>query len=91
MSKLIPFSNALWLLSWIVGPSAKGSEYGKPTSIKSTLDFSKAAITFVVSSNFGYPQVKYIDKRFLSFCWNNFWIEFIFFIRMVIARNGAIL
>jgi hypothetical protein len=42
----------------MTGPSANGSEKGKPISIKSTPAFSRFLTISSVSFNVGYPAVK---------------------------------
>ena len=45
-----PFFMAIWLLVWITGPSASGSEKGMPSSIIAAPDDSAARTMLIVSS-----------------------------------------
>ena len=45
--------------TWITGPSAKGSEYGTPTSIKSAPQESSTFNAFAVVDKSGSPAVMY--------------------------------
>src|SRR5437870_982339 len=56
---VIPWSSAVWVERWMVGPSARGSENGTPTSTKSA---PAAATTRNASSDWsgvGNPAVRY--------------------------------
>jgi hypothetical protein len=52
--------------SWIVGPSAIGSEKGIPSSIISAPPCSRASSAGTVSSRAGKPAVKYATNAGLS-------------------------
>ena len=65
----MPFCNAVWLLRWIVSPSAIGSENGMPTSIRSVPRAASVRMISAVSPRFGYPVVKYTDRIPVGFVW----------------------
>lgn len=54
---LIRCTRRTTLVSWIVGPSAMGSENGTPSSMTSAPPSCIASITGTVSSTRGYPAV----------------------------------
>ena len=65
-SVVIPLRRAWVELSCMVGPSANGSEKGKPISTMSTPAASSFFRIGTVSSRLGKPAEKYMDNSFLS-------------------------
>src|SRR6266849_1675461 len=56
---VIPCSNAVCVVRWIVGPSAKGSENGTPTSMKSAPALATDWIASSDAAKVGKPAVRY--------------------------------
>ena len=54
----IPCSSAAWVVRWIVGPSASGSEKGTPTSMKSAPAAATRRNASSETSRFGNPAVR---------------------------------
>src|SRR3954467_889061 len=61
-SKFIPCSSAICELAWITGPSAIGSENGRPSSITSAPASSSAARSSTLRPTSGWPAVIYGTK-----------------------------
>src|SRR5262245_3135807 len=57
--RLVPRSSARTAARWIVGPSARGSENGMPTSITSAPRASASSMSRAVVSRLGSPATKY--------------------------------
>src|SRR6267143_6106820 len=55
----MPWSRAAWVERWMVGPSARGSEKGTPTSTKSAPAAATARRASSDSSGVGNPAVRY--------------------------------
>src|SRR5207249_12166847 len=55
----MPWSKAVWVERWIVGPSARGSENGTPTSTKSAPAAATQRRAWSDSSGVGNPAVRY--------------------------------
>src|SRR5712664_3472822 len=58
-STVMPCCNAVWVVRWIVGPSASGSEKGTPTSTKSAPAAATARIASSDWAGLGKPAVRY--------------------------------
>src|SRR5216684_4730997 len=56
---VMPCSSAVWVVRWIVGPSASGSENGTPTSTKSAPADATAEIASSDLAGVGNPAVRY--------------------------------
>src|SRR5947199_7803968 len=56
---VIPWSSAVWIERWMVGPSARGSENGTPTSTKSAPAAATSRRASRDSSGVGNPAVRY--------------------------------
>src|SRR6266446_5973590 len=56
---VMPCSSAVWVVRWIVGPSASGSEKGTPTSTKSAPAAATARIASSDLAGVGKPAVRY--------------------------------
>src|SRR2546422_269910 len=56
---VMPCSRAAWVERWMVGPSARGSENGTPTSTKSAPAAATARRASSDSSGVGNPAVRY--------------------------------
>src|SRR3989441_534900 len=56
---VMPWSRAAWVERWMVGPSARGSENGTPTSTKSAPAAATARRASSDSSAVGNPAVRY--------------------------------
>ena len=54
---VIPCSNAAWVVRWMVGPSASGSENGTPTSTKSAPAATTARSRSRETAGVGKPAV----------------------------------
>src|SRR6266566_7495053 len=55
----IPCSSAVWVVRWMVGPSASGSENGTPTSMKSAPAAATRRSASSETSGVGKPAVRY--------------------------------
>src|SRR5439155_25985542 len=55
----MPWSRAAWVERWMVGPSARGSENGTPTSTKSAPAAATRRRAWSDSSGVGNPAVRY--------------------------------
>src|SRR6266566_3358750 len=55
----MPCSSAVWVVRWMVGPSASGSENGMPTSMKSAPAAATRRSASSDTSRFGNPAVRY--------------------------------
>src|SRR5688500_3975352 len=55
----IPCSSAVWVVRWIVGPSARGSENGTPTSMKSAPAAAIRVNAASETARVGNPAVRY--------------------------------
>src|SRR5882672_3236049 len=56
---VIPWSSAVWVERWMVGPSARGSENGTPTSTKSAPAAATCRRASSDTSGVGNPAVRY--------------------------------
>src|SRR6266705_6359214 len=56
---VMPCSSAVWVVRWIVGPSASGSENGTPTSTKSAPASATRRSASSEAAGVGKPAVRY--------------------------------